>query len=433
MQTPKCIVITTIRELPLSGQIVRALARVGFRVATLSPPKSIIRTVQAAQCHFEFQRWAPIKSFVGAIDAWSPDLLFFADDRSVQIAHDVHLRMSRSPRDPDAARIARLIEASLGEPAGFDQAVNRSKLITLAQTMGLRCPDTVVVPDPSKLESALQSIGLPVVLKADETSGGSGVRIVATTQEAQQAYCELAVPNNWPRALRRSLGELSVRPLLDLVTGRRRTVALQQEITGRPANRALACWKGKVLAAVNVEALEVMYKNGPATVIRIIDNLEMSATTDALVARLGITGLCGFDFMVDKAERAWLLEMNPRVTQICHIPFGDGVDLAAAMYCAITGAASSSASGMRGATTPIPLFPGAWLLGQNAAHGSRGYDDVPWDEPEFASACLSLGTSGGWWNDCVEAHRERNIHVRTPIHASGGVSLGTRGSVGFEQ
>src|SRR5262249_15880526 len=44
----------------------------------------------------------------------------------------------------------------------------------------------------------------------------------------------------------------------------RRTISLQQYILGRPSNRAVICWKGKVLAGISVEVVELKRECGPA-------------------------------------------------------------------------------------------------------------------------------------------------------------------------
>ena len=80
----------------------------------------------------------------------------------------------------------------------------------------------------------------------------------------------------------------------------------------------MICWKGKVLAGISVEAVEVTQERGPASVVRVIDHLEMATVCEHVVKRLELSGFVGFDFILDCANRAWLLEMNPRVTPICH-------------------------------------------------------------------------------------------------------------------
>src|SRR6202008_4274849 len=63
-----------------------------------------------------------------------------------------------------------------------------------------------------------------------------------------------------------------------------------------------------------------------------VDHPEMATVCERMVKRLHLSGFVGFDFMIDSANRAWLLEMNPRVTQTCHFSLADGTDLAGTLY-----------------------------------------------------------------------------------------------------
>ena len=49
----------------------------------------------------------------------------------------------------------------------------------LVQETGIVCPRTEVIADPDDLKRFAALAGFPLVLKADGTSGGRGVRIVS--------------------------------------------------------------------------------------------------------------------------------------------------------------------------------------------------------------------------------------------------------------
>jgi hypothetical protein len=115
----------------------------------------------------------------------------------------------------------------------------------------------------------------------------------------------------------------------------RAVVSLQSLVKGRPANRAVSCWEGKVLAGISAEAIEVSNDTGPATVIKVIEDPELNNAVTRLVEHLGITGFCGFDFVLDQLRRPLLIEANSRVTPICHIRWG--ADLIGAFHTRLTG------------------------------------------------------------------------------------------------
>jgi hypothetical protein len=59
-----------------------------------------------------------------------------------------------------------------------------------------------------------------------------------------------------------------------------------------------------------------------------------------LVRRLGISGLWGADFVLTPAGAAYLIEVNPRATPVCHLPLGPGRDLPTALVSMLQGGVS---------------------------------------------------------------------------------------------
>ena len=85
---------------------------------------------------------------------------------------------------------------------------------------------------------------------------------------------ELQTPTMW-RGRRRLFGNiLGSEALAPLMLSLRRAISLQQYILGRPSNRAVICWKGKVLEGISVEVVELKRECGPASVVRLIDHFR---------------------------------------------------------------------------------------------------------------------------------------------------------------
>src|SRR5204863_8990704 len=74
-------------------------------------------------------------------------------------------------------------------------------------------------------------------------------------------------------------------------------VIAQSYLDGRPANCAVVCAEGKVLARVAVEVLVSKEPTAPAAVVRVVDNAEMMLFAERLARRLGLSGFFGLDFM----------------------------------------------------------------------------------------------------------------------------------------
>ena len=123
----------------------------------------------------------------------------------------------------------------------------------------------------------------------------------------------------------------------------RRPVVAQSFINGRPANCAVVCWQGNVLASVAVEVIEARSATGPANMVRLVPGQEMIAAASKIARRLGISGFFGLDFMIEEGTGAvYLIEMNPRCTPPCALPLGVGPNFVAAFHAQLTGHALSS-------------------------------------------------------------------------------------------
>ena len=188
-------------------------------------------------------------------------------------------------------------------------------------------------------------IGFPTVLKANGTSGGDGVRIVHTLDEAELALRTLQAPPLLARAAKRALldqDKTLVWPSIFVVES---VVNAQAFVAGHEATSTIACWKGSVLASLHFEVVNKASSAGHATVVRLIENAEMSAAVEKMTRRLDLSGLYGFDFMLEAGTgNAYIIEINPRATQVGHLSLGLGHDLPAALYAALSGKAVQPAA-----------------------------------------------------------------------------------------
>jgi len=381
--SPRVLIIATTRW-PLAGHMAIALAKVGFEVAILSPRGSPVRHIQIVEKHLNYSPLLPLTSIKRAIAGWLPDLLVCADDWAVGHLHRIYDRASKSPR---SIRLAELIRISLGDPDGFKTAATMSELVLTAQAAELRCPSTTVVCDNETLEKALEGAQYPMLLKCDGYSGGGGVRLIMNRNDVPSAAGEMQLPIRWSKTLRRLIGRYVYSWILKRLIAWPSRACVQEYVTGRPANRAVVCWKGTVLAGITVEAIETIYKFGATSVARIIDNFEMQKAADLLIKRLGMSGFVGFDFILDDGGHAFLLEMNPRITPISHLAIED-VDLASALYTQMTALAPASHRPTIARET-IALFPQEVGRSRKGHRLLSSYHDVPWDEPAFVAACVT--------------------------------------------
>jgi glutathione synthase/RimK-type ligase-like ATP-grasp enzyme len=380
------VLVIAIEQSLLAARVSMALVNVGFRIATLSPRGHFVRKLRRTKEHFSYHTRPRFKSTIRAIERWSPDLLVCADDLAVRELQILHQRMVTS-KDKMRGSISKLIETSIGPATSFPAMVNKSDLLTRAKIEGVRCPTTVVLPASRGLSSAPAELTYPTMVKADRSHGGRCVRMVSSAINLRTAVWELQIPYTW--RLRRLIGALlGSKTLCKLMIPLRRTISLQQFIKGRPSNRAVICWRGKVLAGISVEAVEVTEEFGPASVVRTIEHPEMALAAERMVKCLELSGFIGFDFILDSSDQAWLIEMNPRATPICHFSLDDDTNLAGSLYRHLTGACPRSTSVTFGRGL-IALFPNEIVRRASSEHLQFGQHDVPWEEPQLVRAALN--------------------------------------------
>jgi biotin carboxylase len=98
--------------------------------------------------------------------------------------------------------------------------------------------------------------------------------------------------------------------------------------------------------------------------------------------------LYGFDFMLEAGTRnAYLIEINPRSTQVGHLGLGAGRDIPAALFSAVAGQTIQISPAVTEKDT-IALFPQEWIRDSASPYLRSAYHDVPWEEPELVRACI---------------------------------------------
>ncbi|HTA24106.1 MAG TPA: ATP-grasp domain-containing protein [Terriglobales bacterium] len=292
----------------------------------------------------------------------------------------------------------------------------RSAFMQLAEQSGVRVAQTQVIATAGELRRWISRVGLPTVLKADGTSGGDGVRIVHTLEDAEQALRDLQAPPLLARAAKRALVDQDQTLLWPSLLRRRSLVNAQAFVSGSEATSTVACWKGKILASLHFEVLKKADSAGHATVVRLIENADMSKAAEIMVRRLNLSGLLGFDFILEAdTGHAYLLEINPRATQVGHLTLGHGRDLPAALYSAVSGESLQPAPIVTDRDT-IALFPQEWIRDPGSEFLRSAYHDVPWEEPELVRACVQAGRKQRGWYSEQNADRVLAAACQIPEH-----------------
>jgi len=390
---PKVLLATTCRWFP-TARLAMALAHAGCAVEAVCPSRHPFSKTGAVHRTYAYNGLAPLKSFASAIAAAHPDIVVPGDDLATWHLHQLY---GRGRRSAGGGTVCELIARSLGAPENFPTVYSRSAFMELAHAEGIRAPQAEVIRDAYDLKAWVDRMGLPAVLKANGTSGGDGVRIVHTLAEATVALRALQAPPLVARAAKRALLDRDKTLLWPSLLRRRSVVHAQAFVVGHEATSTIACWKGNVLASLHFEVINKASSAGHATVLRLIENSEMAAAVEKMTRRLGLSGLYGFDFMIETGTgNAYIIEINPRATQVGHLSLGLEHDLPAALCAALSGNAPQATAKVTEKDT-IALFPQEWIRDPESAFLQSAYHDVPWEAPELVRDCVSNRKKQSAW------------------------------------
>jgi len=363
---------------PAAARLAAAFIEHGCRVAALCPPGHPLRYVRGVHEIHTCRALAPRRSLEQAIRRVQPDLVVPCDDRCVAQLHELHqLHPLLRP----------LIERSLGDPFAYQVVESRDRLLDVAQQLGVRVAHTRVVASAAQAADCYARSAASSLLKMDGTGGGRGVVIVRSAAEAAAGFRRLSSGAGIGVALKRLI--VNRDPLALWSWGRRRqsAITLQEFVDGTPANIMVACWRGKVLAELSVQALASEGPTGASLVVSLIEHPQLSRAAALLAAHLRISGFFGLDFILEHhSGSAYLVEMNPRCTQIGHLKLPQG-DLAGALCAALRGTERSRPRPVIRSDT-IAFFPQAWQFGAKGALREGVHHDVPWEEKRLVEALV---------------------------------------------
>jgi hypothetical protein len=351
-----------------------AFQQAGCKVFAICPPGHPIRFVQGIEAVYPYRMLSPSASLQSALHAAKPDLIVPCDDAATWHLHALHTR---------CAEFRPLIERSLGAPEFYPALRSRNDVLETARKLGIRVPFTR--PLGSLGDFSDLYVEWPAVLKIDGTWGGEGIAVIPNPDEAGRILNTLCKANGAGRAWKRFL--LNRHPLSLWLWRRHRTCAItvQAFIPGRPATTLFACRSGQVLASVTMEVLSSNGPTGSATVIRLLKNEEIESAARLLAKRFGLNGLHGLDFVLEETTgAAYMIEMNPRATQLGHLRVlaqGSLADVLARRSSRESVTATANKRSIPGDT--IVLFPQEWKTNPANPLLHEAYHDVPWEQPEL--------------------------------------------------
>jgi ATP-grasp domain len=388
---PKILICATLWW-PSSARLAMAFLRHGCNVSALCPPGHPLRFVTGIGSIYSYQGLGSIGLLRTAIRAAQPTLIVPCDDITVWQLHALHAT---------EADLRPLIELSLGAAEAYPAIQQRGEVLRIAESLGIRVPLTRTLNSVEELKD--WRFDKPAVLKLDGTWGGKGVTIVGSLTEATQKFHSAPKTMKAWRAWKRFLVNRHFFALWAWQRRKTSKMTIQEFIPGQPATTMFACWRGEVLASSTVEVLVSQAPTGAANVVQVLKNNEIEDAVRLLARKFQLSGFHGLDFVLEQdTGAAYLLELNPRATQLGHLNLSEHGDLARVMVGKLKNEALDRiASENQIQNSAIVFFPHTFKSNPGSAYLHRGHHDVPWEEPALVRELLCAPWPDRQWQSRI--------------------------------
>jgi hypothetical protein len=392
--TNPVVLLVTAHRWPSTARTAMGFAEAGWTVEAMCPSGHFLESTNSIRRLHPWRFFAISQSIHRAVSRSKAELVVPCDD--LVAGHLRELAVSDSPQKT-SGELRALLARSLGDPLYFEDMASRSRIAGIARQQGVAIPETIVVQSVGDLESWIARNELPALLKVDGSTGGYGVRIVPTLDEARNAFATLSAPVGFVRAAKRAVIDNNDTFLMPSLKRVQPVVNVQRYIVGSEATSTAACWQGQVLACNLLRIVKTSARLGSSTVVQLIEQPEMLVAIQKMARCLHLSGLYGFDFILERESgRPFLLEINPRATPTTHLRTAAG-SLPFALRLALTGEGKRPEP-LYKVGDQIALFPQEWIRDHASEFLRASPLDVPWTEPGFIQACLrrNLGGPRGW-------------------------------------
>ena len=380
----RVLLVSSIRW-PVSAKLALAFLRNGCEVQAVCPKDHPFAFVTGIRKIYPYRGMDSMQSLYEAITASGPDLLVPCDDVVVWQMHELYRTR---------AEIRPLIERSLGAATAYEIVSSRGRFMKIVEELQLRAPRTTKIASAADLRDWFSKQSASGVLKLDWTCAGKGVRIVHSLGEAEEALAEMTrQPHSIGIALARWLLNHDPLALWKWRHHKKQRVTMQEFVAGRPANTLMAFQDGMVVALVSVEVLFAYGVTGSALAVQLVENEEIRIAAERIAERLQLSGFHGLDFVLAEGTgHAYLIELNPRCTQLAHLRVGDHGDLAGALSRAFTGAPLRK-DYVSIVQDKVAFFPEAILSDPKCPFLDTAYVDIPSEEPRLVRELINRNWS----------------------------------------
>lgn len=380
------VLLLALDNWPGTARLPEALHRVGFQVGLVGCPDSFVALSgflsSAALIEPRRNQRKRLAEICRAIDAFEPDCIVAADEKSSRLAH--FLAASRPEMLSVSSQNA--LKRSLAGIGSLQAVETRHEVLRRAAALGINCPPNRKVESLRDALAFQAAHGGKVMLKRDHSFGGIGVLPCTTPAELRAAFNRLArspTPLISFGGVRQTICRLLFGA--DRTEPSRITTSIESEIPGSPAFYTAVALDGRLLAGVSAEAtMRHPQPTGPSTRVLLHHDAQMEASARRLIADFGFSGFCGLDFIRRPDGALALLEFNRRPTPIAHLGGLVGADLCEALHAGLCGAVPPEPD--HNARQNVVLYPQDWLRAPAADDRDDQFCDIPRDEPAILAA-----------------------------------------------
>ena len=390
------ILVTATTWWPLSARLSSRLLAHGCKVTALCPSGHPLRHLPGvAKCH-NYTTFRTQASLAKAIREDHPAIVIPTDDLAVQELQQLALV------DPE---VRTLYERSLGSLASGMLLSSRESLSRTATKLGIASAESVTIRSIEEASGVARQWGFPVVMKKDGTWGGNGVAILQNESELASAFQRFSQPVRFAARCKRRIVNYDSLAFAKS-NSHSDDLTMQRYVQGTPANAMFACLDGKVLADYQVRVSASLGQTGAAVLVEQMNDVRIREAGAGLAAELGLSGFFGLDFVLRHgSNEPLLIELNPRTTQLGHLPMQDGTDLAGHMFAAWTGNAVPHSKETAGAAR-IAFFPQAMRNNIDPSLLTAAYVDKPQEPALIAELEKTSWPDRQWMGRAYHAFRK---------------------------
>lgn len=346
------------------ARLPRALALAGFEVGALCPARSFLAVTRFNHHRFELPVTGnPLHALDAAVRQFQPDWVLPGCDSAAYLLEAIVHTEAEGRWPLGNADLPALIRRSLGNGATPPKRLSKHDNLAMARALGLTVPAQHLVQNEGQAVAAALQMGWPVVLKADQGSAGTTVRICQQESDLRRDFTALA----------------------QLVPHQR--LAVQSFVAGAIAMCAGVAVAGRLLESVPAHKLHTYPKStSPCSAYEVIEHAGMTDALARMVQAHHFTGFCAIDVILEAGSGTpYLLEFNPRPTPLSASAVLHGHDMCAALFAHLRGLPYQRAPALIPQKT-VALFPNEWLRDPGSPHLNQGHHDVPHDDPVLMQA-----------------------------------------------